>query len=125
MLRFKYDTDLLAGLEQMVKQQKIRNGVILNGFGSVRNYQIHQVSNRTLPSKNTFVKDPTGPADIAAMSGYVLNGRLHPHITLATPDRAFGGHLEPGTNVFTFAVVTIGVLPDGLDLGKLDDKNYR
>jgi len=125
VLRFKYDTDLLAGLEQMVKQQKIRNGVILNGFGSVRNYQIHQVSNRTLPSKNTFVKDPTGPADIAAMSGYVLNGRLHPHITLATPDRAFGGHLEPGTNVFTFAVVTIGVLPDGLDLGKLDDKNYR
>jgi predicted DNA-binding protein with PD1-like motif len=125
VLRFKYDTDLLAGLEQMVKQQKIRNGVILNGFGSVRNYQIHQVSNRTLPSKNTFVKDPAGPADIAAMSGYVLNGRLHPHITLATPDRAFGGHLEPGTNVFTFAVVTIGVLPDGLDLGKLDDKNYR
>jgi len=108
-----------------VKEQKIRNGVILNGFGSVRNYQVHQVSNRTLPSKNTFVKDPTGPADIAAMSGYVLNGRLHPHITLATPDKAFGGHLEPGTNVFTFAVVTIGVLPDGLDLGRLDDKNYR
>ena len=125
VLRFKYDTELLAGLERMVKEQKIRNGVILNGFGSVRNYQVHQVSNRTLPSKNTFVKDPTGPADIAAMSGYVLNGRLHPHITLATPDKAFGGHLEPGTNVFTFAVVTIGVLPDGLDLGRLDDKNYR
>jgi len=64
-------------------------------------------------------------ADIAAMSGFVLNGRLHPHITLSNPDKAFGGHLEPGTNVFTFAVVTIGVLPDSLDLGRLDDKNYR
>ena len=125
VLRFKYDTDLLAGLEKMVKEQKIHNGVILNGFGSVRNYQVHQVSNRTLPSKNMFVKDAGAPADIAAMSGFVLNGRLHPHITLSNPDKAFGGHLEPGTNVFTFAVVTIGVLPDSLDLGRLDDKNYR
>ena len=125
VLRFKYDTDLLAGLEKMVKEQKIRNGVILSGFGSVRNYQVHQVSNRTLPSKNMFVKDPSAPADIAGMSGYILNGRLHPHITLSNPDKAFGGHLEPGTNVFTFAVVTIGVLPDSLDLSRLDDKNYR
>ena len=39
--------------------------------------------------------------------------------------KAFGGHLEPGTRVFTFAVVTLGVLPDGLDLAKLDDKDYR
>ena len=125
ILRFKYDTELLSALERAVKDNKIKNGVILNGFGSVRNYQVHQVSNRTLPSKNMFVKDPTAPADIASMSGYVLNGRLHPHITLSNPEKAFGGHLEPGTNVFTFAVVTIGVLPDSLDLSRLDDKNLR
>ena len=125
VLRFKYDTDLLAGLEQAVKTNKIRNGVILNGFGSVRNYQVHQVSNRTLPVKNVFVKNPSGSADIAAMSGMILNGRLHPHITLTSPDKAFGGHLEPGTNVFTFCVVTIGVLPADLQLDRLDDKDSR
>jgi predicted DNA-binding protein with PD1-like motif len=99
--------------------------VILSAFGSVRNYHVHQVSNRTLPSKNMFVKDPTAPADILGMSGYVLNGRLHPHITLANPQKSFGGHLEPGTEVFTFAVVTVGVLPASLDLSRLDDKNFR
>ena len=125
VLRFKYNADLLAELERMVKEQKIQNGVIVNGWGSVKGYQIHQVSNRTLPSKNMFVRDPTAPADIASMSGYVLNGRLHPHITLSSPEKAFGGHLEPGTNVFTFAVITIGVLPDALDLSRLDDKNWR
>ena len=125
VLRFKYDTELLSALERMVTENHIQNGVILSAFGSVRNYQVHQVSNRTLPSKNTFVKDPTMPADITGMSGMILNGRLHPHISLATPEKAFGGHLEPGTNVFTFAVVTIGVLPANLDLGKLDDKNFR
>jgi uncharacterized protein len=125
ILRFKYQTDLLDGLQRMIQQNHVRNGVILSAIGSVTGYQVHQVSNRTFPSKNTFVADPAKPADIVTMSGYVLNGRLHPHISLAEPDKAFGGHLEPGTKVFTFAVVTLGVLPDSLDLSKLDDKDYR
>jgi uncharacterized protein len=125
VLRFKFDTDLLAGMEKMVKQEKIRNAVILSGAGSVRGYQVHQVSNRDFPSKNMFVKDPTAPADLIGMNGYIMDGRIHAHVTLANPDRAFGGHLEPGTNVFTFAIVTLGVLKEGTDLSHLDDKAYR
>jgi len=124
VLRFKYKADLLAGLEQMVKQEKIRNGVILAGVGSVRGYQIHQVSNRTFPSHDTFEKNPTQPADLVSMNGYVIDGRIHAHMTLATPDRVIAGHLEPGTDVFTFAVVTIGVMNDA-DLSRVDDKDYR
>ncbi|HEY1497240.1 MAG TPA: DUF296 domain-containing protein, partial [Candidatus Solibacter sp.] len=56
ILRFKFGTDLLAGLQKMVKQENIKNAVILSGAGSVRGYQIHQVSNRDFPSKNMFVK---------------------------------------------------------------------
>jgi len=125
LLRFKFDTDLLAGLEKMVKQEKIQNAIILSGMGSVRGYQVHQVSNRSFPSKNMFVKNPTEPADVIGMSGFVANGVVHPHITLATPDRAFGGHLEPGTNVFTFVVMTLGILKDGADMSRFDDKSYR
>lgn len=125
VLRFKFNTDLLAGLEKTIKQEQIRNAVILNAAGSVRGYQVHQVGNRDFPVKNIYVKDPTAPADIIGMSGYVINGRLHSHITLSSPDKAFGGHLEPGTTVFTFAIVTLGVLEDGLDLSKLDDWTYR
>ncbi|HWC95641.1 MAG TPA: PPC domain-containing DNA-binding protein [Candidatus Sulfopaludibacter sp.] len=125
IFRFKYETDLLAGLEQMVAQNKIKNAVILSGAGSVRGYQVHQVSNRTFPSKNMFVKDPTAPADMISMNGYIMGGKIHAHVTLANPEKAFGGHLEPGTTVFTFAIVTVGVLPDNLDLSKLDDKSYR
>ena len=125
VLRFKYGTDLLSGLENMVKQEKIRNAVILSGLGSVRNFQVHQVGNRDLPPKDVYVKNPTAPADIISMSGVVIDGRVHPHITLANADKAFGGHLEPDTTVFTFAVVTLGVLDDNVDLGKVDDWNYR
>jgi predicted DNA-binding protein with PD1-like motif len=109
----------------MVKQEKIRNAVILSAAGSVKGYQVHQVSNRTFPSKNVFVKDPTAPADLIGMNGYVIDGKIHAHITLANPEKAFGGHLEPGTSVFTFAIVTLGVLDDSVDLSKVDDKTYR
>jgi predicted DNA-binding protein with PD1-like motif len=125
VLRFKFDTDLLAGIEKMVKQEKIRNAVILAGAGSVRGYQLHQVSNRTFPSKNMYEKDGTAPADLIGMNGYIIDGAIHAHITLANPEKAFGGHLEPGTSVFTFAIVTLGVFDNTVDLSRVDDKTYR
>jgi predicted DNA-binding protein with PD1-like motif len=86
---------------------------------------VHEVSNRDFPVKDTFVKDPTAPADLIGMNGFIIDGRIHAHVTLANPDKAFGGHLEPGTTVFTFAVVALGVLEPGLDLSRVDDKTYR
>jgi predicted DNA-binding protein with PD1-like motif len=125
IFRFKNDADLLAGMERMIKQEKIRNAIILSAAGSLKGYQIHQISNREFPSKNTFVKDPAAPCDLISMNGYVINGRVHAHMTLANPDKAFGGHLEPGSTVFTFAIVTLGILDDGIDISKVDDKTYR
>lgn len=124
ILRCKYKTDLLAAIEKMVKQEHIQDGVILSGIGSVRGYEVHQVSNRTFPSHDTYTRNPTEPADLVSMNGYVIDGRIHAHMTLATPERVIAGHLEPGTQVFTFAIVTIGVM-NGTDLAKIDDKDYR
>ena len=125
VLRFKHKVDLLATFEDMVKKHNIRNAVILSGTGSVRNYHIHSVSNRVFPSENIYTKNPTEPADLVSMNGYVIDGRIHAHMTLTDENHAFGGHLEPGTNVFTFAIITLGVFKDGVDLSKIDDKTYR
>ncbi len=125
LLRFKYNTDLLAGLKAEVKRLGIKDAVILAAVGSVRNYQVHAVADRDLPSKDLFLRDPTAPADILSMNGYVLNGRVHPHITLSSGDHAFGGHLEPGTKVFTFALITVGILSTDVDFSRLDDQTYR
>jgi len=125
VLRFKFGADLLGGLQRMIVQEKIKNAVILGAVGSVRGYQLHMVENRDMPSKLLFIKDPTAPADIIGMSGIIMNGRAHPHITLAIGDNAIGGHLEADTTVFTFAVVTLGVLDDSIDMSRFDDSSYR
>lgn len=61
VLRFKFGTDLLAGLEKTITQEKIENAVILSGFGSVRGYQVHQVSNRDLLRKICSSRIPLRP----------------------------------------------------------------
>jgi predicted DNA-binding protein with PD1-like motif len=124
VLRFKFKTDLLAGLEQMVKQENIRNGVILSGIGSLRGYHVHQINNRDFPTRNVFTKALDTPCDLVGMNGYIVNGVLHAHMTIGTGEKAIAGHLEPGTEVFTYAIVTVGVM-NGTNLGKVDDKSYR
>ena len=125
VLRLKHGTDLLAGLKKGIAQEGIKNGVLFAAIGSVRGYHVHVVGNRDFPVIDLMLKDPNRDADIISISGYIMDGRLHPHITLADEMESFGGHLEPGTEVYTFAVVTIGVFPDDTNLSQLDDHTYR
>ncbi len=124
VMRMKFKTDLLADIENSVAQEHIRNGVILSGIGSVRGYRVHQVYNRDLPTKNIFTSEPGTAADLDSVSGYVINGKVHAHIVLGTGDKAIAGHLESGTEVFSYAIVTVGVLK-GVDLSRAEDKGYR
>jgi predicted DNA-binding protein with PD1-like motif len=123
VIRVKFQTDLLAGIEQQVKAQNIRNGVILAGIGSLRGYSVHQVANRDFPTRNIFTEERDTPCDLVGMNGYVVDGKVHAHMTVGTGAKAIAGHLEPGTEVFTYAIVTIGVLD--ADLKGVDDKAYR
>ena len=124
LIRFKYNTDLLEGLRQAVKNEKIKNAVILSGVGSVTSYHVHAVSNTTLPATLAY-SEHAGPMDLIAVNGYVLGGRIHAHITMTDDKKAFGGHLHEGTKVFTFAIITLGTLEDNIDLSRFDDPNWR
>jgi predicted DNA-binding protein with PD1-like motif len=126
VLRAKNKTDLLTEMEKQVKQQNIKNAVILSGIGSVRGYRVHNVAGRDYPVPDMFVAAPNTPADLIGMNGYIVNGVIHAHIIMALGDKTattISGHLEKGTEVLTFAVVTLGVL--NTDLGRVDDLTYR
>ena len=126
VLRAKNKTDLLTEMEKQVKAQHIKNAVILSGIGSVRGYRVHNVAGRDYPVPDMFVSAPNTPADLIGMNGYIVNGNIHAHIIMALGDNkatTVSGHLEKGTEVLTFAIVTLGVL--NIDLGRVDDLTYR
>jgi uncharacterized protein len=122
--RLKHGTDILEGLREIVESEGIRNAVIITGIGSVTAYHVHVVDNATFPSKNKYIQKDI-PADITNLTGYIIDGRVHAHLTLSDEHKAIGGHLEPGTKVFTFCVLTIGILDDDTNLARFDDKTLR
>jgi predicted DNA-binding protein with PD1-like motif len=125
VMRMKYRTDLLRGMEKLVKQQKIRNGVILSGIGSLRGYRVHSVSSRDLPPSGSYVAAPNAPANLNGMNGYIVDGDIHAHVTMAVNQGrdTVSGHLEQGCEVLTYAIVTVGVLDT--PLGRVQEQNYR
>lgn len=123
IVRMRSGTDLLEGLNKAVKERKIKNAVILTGIGSVTDYHFHVVSDRNLPPAEEFPQASVAK-DLTSVQGYILNGKVHAHITLSDENSVIGGHLEPGTKALTFFIVTIGVLPDELDIAHFDNFNY-
>jgi predicted DNA-binding protein with PD1-like motif len=123
VVRLRRGTDLLEGMKKAVEREGIRNAAILSGVGSLTSYHVHVVGNTAYPVKNVYFK-AEGPQDLLNVNGYVIDGRIHAHIVFADEKKGLGGHLEPGTTVYTFAVITMGVLQDGASLARFDDPGW-
>jgi uncharacterized protein len=111
-LRLDSGEDVLDSLQGAVSEQGIRNAVFVSGVGSLDRYHVHVVKTTNLPPGNIFFTGE-GPYDILAVTGLVLDGEVHAHITFSNPDSAMGGHLEQGCRVLTFAVIAMAVTTEG------------
>ena len=104
--------DVLLSLRAAVEERRIRNAAILSGVGSLDRYHFHVVRTTNMPPGNTFVQGEE-PFDILTVTGLVVDGAVHAHITFSNTELAMGGHLEEGCRVLTFAVV---VMAEALDI---------
>ena len=104
--------DVLLSLRAAVEEQRIRNAAIFSGVGSLDRYHFHVVQTTNMPPGNAFVQGE-GPFDILTITGLVVDGVVHAHVTFSNTELAMGGHLEEGCRVLTFAVV---VMAEALDV---------
>ena len=118
VIRIPPGSDILPALRDFVESRDIRSGVILNGIGSATQYRVHVVPTTALPPGDVFF-DEKGPFDILNINGFVVDGRVHAHITLSNTQRVMGGYLEEGTLVLTFAIVTLAET-EGADIAGWD-----
>lgn len=110
LIRVDPGEDLLEALQRAVTDHGVQNGIFVSGAGSIRRYHFHVVSSTDLPPENAFVKGD-GAFDIVAITGAVLGGRVHAHITFSDDTSTLGGHLEPGCEILTFAMVALAETP--------------
>jgi predicted DNA-binding protein with PD1-like motif len=105
---------VLQSLRTAVEENDIQHGLILSAIGSISRYHVHTVVTASFPPSDTFLQGE-GPFDILSLTGLILDGRVHAHITFSDTEKAMGGHLEEGCRVLSFGVVLLAET-SGIDL---------
>jgi len=116
ILRIDPGEDVLQSVEKFLKEARIRQAVVLGGYGTLAAYHLHWVTHNRIPTENAFGRG-YGGIEILAMNGLVVDGAPHIHVALSTPDGGFGGHLEPGCVAYVLCEIFLGEV-DGAHLGR-------
>ncbi|HCG64662.1 MAG: DUF296 domain-containing protein [Spirochaetae bacterium HGW-Spirochaetae-4] len=114
LVRLNPGDDVLEGLRAAVRENNIKNAVILAGVGSVISHHFHVIASTVNPPKEYFTKGEAA-ADILNLNGMIINGRVHAHITFSNEKVAYGGHLEKGCEVLTFSAITLAEVDADFD----------
>jgi len=129
------EIDLLEGIREMVKKEKIQTGVILSAVGALKKAVFRNL--RILPS-NLKVEDHhrlylelEQPLEIVSLTGWMATKEdgeieIHAHFSASTvmEDKivTLGGHLIPGTLTSVKVVIVIGVIEDSNIKAALDPR---
>ena len=104
ILRVDPGEDVLGSIQRFLRDADVRQAVVMGGYGTLAAYHLHWVTHNRFPTENLFGRGEDG-IEILAMNGLVVDGEAHVHVALATPEGAFGGHLEPGCVAYVLCEV--------------------
>ncbi len=130
LARIPIGVDFLDAIYEVVRREKIQNGIILMGLGALRkavfrNLKVFPKEYPVTPKDRVYF-EVEKPLEILSVSGYIvprLNGdpHVHAHFSASTvmgeTIATYGGHLDKGSITFVKAAVAIGEL-EGMAMGK-------
>jgi len=125
MGKLRMDIDLLQGIEELVKTEGVRTGVILSGVGALKKATFRNL--KVLPPDFRIEKhhrlylELEQPMEIVSLTGWIATredggAEVHAHFSASTvmEDKVttLGGHLTPGTLTSVKVVIAIGVVEE-------------
>jgi predicted DNA-binding protein with PD1-like motif len=114
---------LLESINDAIRTNKIRDGVVISGIGTLKRCHMHYVNTTSFPAENRFyfVEEPL---EIGSISGIVADYEAHLHMTVGCRDQqTYAGHLEEGCEVLYLAEILIMKLRD-MELERRNDPQY-
>lgn len=99
VLRVDPGEDVLLSVNAFLAEQGIRQAVVLGGYGTLASHHLHWVKHNQIPVDCAFGR-AEGGIEVLAINGMVVEGKPHIHVTLATPEGAYGGHIEEGCKAY-------------------------
>ena len=117
------EIDLLEGIREMVKKEKIQTGVILSAVGALKKAVFRNLkilpSNLKVEDRHRLYLELEQPLEIVSLTGWMATKEdgeieIHAHFSASTvmEDKivTLGGHLTPGTITSVKVVIVIGVI---------------
>jgi uncharacterized protein len=120
VLRLAYGDLLLESMQEICRQHRIREGVILTGFGSLTDIAVSGAVGASFPPRKFYQRTRPRGVEILAMSGVIADYHVHCHLVLSDRHQAFGGHLEAGCRILSLAEIAL-MRVTGVKLARLVD----
>lgn len=129
------EIDLLEGIREMVKKEKIQTGVILSAVGALKKAVFRNLkilpSNLKVEDRHRLYLELEQPLEIVSLTGWMATKEdgeieIHAHFSASTvmEDKivTLGGHLTPGTLTSVKVVIVIGVIENSNIKAALDPR---
>ena len=120
VVRLAYGELLLESIREICRQRRLRDGVILTGFGSLTDVTVSGAIGASFPPRKFYQRTRPRGVEILAMAGVIANYHVHCHLVLTDQNQAFGGHLEEGCRVLSLAEIAL-MRVSGIKLARLVD----
>ena len=129
------DIDLLHGIEELAKREKVQTGVILSAVGALKKAIFRNL--KTLPPNLKIEKqhrlylELEQPLEIVSLTGWMATKEdsdleIHAHLSASTVIQdqiiTLGGHLTPGVITSVKVVIVIGVIEESNIRAGLDSR---
>ncbi len=133
MGKLKIGVDLLGGIEELVRRENIKTGIILSGVGALQKALFRNVkfmpADYKMEDKYRIFVEVKNPLEIISLTGWIATTdggqtEIHAHFMASTvaDDKivCLGGHLIKGTITSIKDIITIGVIEGGKTRAAMD-----
>jgi uncharacterized protein len=122
--RLENGEDLLECLQKLCVENKIRNGVILSGYGTLSYASFFGIQSTQYPPPDFYRWKKEEGYELLNFTGVIADYQVHAHLTISTEGKALGGHLEKGCRILTLAEVAIMKL-ENIKLKRMVDPEVK
>lgn len=121
ILNLKRGDLLLETIEEELEKSGISNALITSAIGSLQQAVFHRVTGTGPEPEDEYITVER-PLELASLQGAVLDHKAHFHMVISDVEKAYSGHLEPGTTVLYLSEITL-VEIKGVALHRVKNEN--
>jgi predicted DNA-binding protein with PD1-like motif len=99
VLRLDQGDFVLESINELIKKEEIKDGVIVSGIGTLDYCTLHMVMTTGYPPVEHYEKWEDKPLELVSVDGVIADGIPHLHTVVSDHQKAYAGHLEPGCRI--------------------------